>query len=165
MTITGETVREFTTHLTGCVALVNGGAIIGDQATAPTKNAPASTQATSTPPAWLDAEINEAPVAPVTTPPTTAPVSGLPPTTATPATAQYAQAITPPPVTAPPTTAPSYTMDQIARAGADLIEAQPALMDALMAMLPKYGVQALSQLQPDQYGAVAIELRAMGAKI
>ena len=35
----------------------------------------------------------------------------------------------------------------------------------LLALLTKYGVQAVTQLTPDQYGAFATELRALGAQI
>ena len=73
--------------------------------------------------------------------------------------------VTPPPPFVPTTQAPAYTLDQITRAGADLITAKPEIMDALMAMLPKYGVQTLTTLKPEQFGAVATELRALGANI
>ena len=32
-------------------------------------------------------------------------------------------------------------------------------------LLGRYGVQAVTQLQPEQYGAFATELRALGAQI
>lgn len=74
---------------------------------------------------------------------------------------------TTPPVAAPaptvPVTAPTYTLDQIAKAGASLVDA--GKMEQLLAMLTKYGVQAVTQLNPDQYGAFATELRALGAQI
>ena len=35
----------------------------------------------------------------------------------------------------------------------------------LLALLTKYGVQAITQLQPAQYGVFATELRALGAQI
>jgi hypothetical protein len=38
-------------------------------------------------------------------------------------------------------------------------------MQQLLALLSKYGVQALTQLDPAQYGAFATELRALGAQI
>lgn len=76
---------------------------------------------------------------------------------------------TPTPVAAPapapavPVTAPTYTLDQIAKAGANLVDA--GKMEQLLALLTKYGVQAVTQLTPDQYGAFATELRALGAQI
>ncbi len=97
-----------------------------------------------------------APVAPVATPVTHAPV---PPVTMPPATV----APTNPAPTVPVTTAPTYTLDQIAKAGASLVDA--GKMEQLLALLAKYGVQAVTQLQPDQYGVFATELRTLGAQL
>ena len=66
----------------------------------------------------------------------------------------------PVPVTPQP---PAYTLDQLAKAGAALVDA--GKMESLMALLAKYGVQAVTQLPPAQYGAFATELRALGAQI
>ena len=90
--------------------------------------------------------------APVQTAPTPAPV-------AAPAPAPTPAA----PAPAVPVTAPTYTLDQIAKAGANLVDA--GKMEQLLALLTKYGVQAVTQLTPDQYGAFATELRALGAQI
>ena len=65
--------------------------------------------------------------------------------------------------TAAPVTAPTYTVDQIARAGASLVDA--GKMEQLLTLLARYGVAAVTQLQPDQFGAFADELRALGAQI
>ena len=62
-----------------------------------------------------------------------------------------------------PVTAPTYTVDQIARAGASLVDA--GKMEQLLTLLARYGVAAVTQLQPDQFGAFATELRALGAQI
>ena len=97
-----------------------------------------------------------APVAPVATPVTHAPVQ---PVTMPPATV----APTNPAPTVPVTTAPTYTLDQIAKAGASLVDA--GKMEQLLALLAKYGVQAVTQLQPDQYGVFATELRTLGAQL
>lgn len=77
---------------------------------------------------------------------------------------------TPPPMatapavpTAAPTAAPSYTMDQIAKAGAEL--AQAGKMPQLMALLQQHGVQAVTQLRPEQYGDFAAALRGLGAQL
>ena len=59
--------------------------------------------------------------------------------------------------------APTYTLDQIAKAGASLVDA--GKMEPLLALLGRYGVQAVTQLAPEQYGAFATELRALGAQI
>jgi hypothetical protein len=115
-----------------------------------------------------------APVAPVATPVTPAPV---PPVTMPPATvvptqpapapvpAAPAQTVAPtnPAPAVPVTTAPTYTLDQIAKAGASLVDA--GKMEQLLALLAKYGVQAVTQLQPDQYGVFATELRTLGAQL
>ncbi len=45
------------------------------------------------------------------------------------------------------TTAPAYTLDQISKAGASLVDA--GKMEQLLALLAKYGVQAVTQLQPE----------------
>ena len=63
----------------------------------------------------------------------------------------------------PVATAPTYTLDQIAKAGASLVDA--GKMEQLLALLAKYGVQAVTQLQPDQYGVFATELRTLGAQL
>lgn len=59
--------------------------------------------------------------------------------------------------------APTYTLDQISKAGAALVDT--GKMEPLLALLTKYGVQAITQLQPAQYGVFATELRALGAQI
>lgn len=84
-------------------------------------------------------------------------------------------AVTPAPVAAPaapaapaaqkpvPTGAPQYTLDMLATAGSALIDA--GKMDQLVQLLTKFGVASLTDLQPEHYGAVANELRALGAAI
>ena len=66
-------------------------------------------------------------------------------------------------VPAVPTSAPQYTLDMIATAGSALIDA--GKMDQLMGLLGKFGVASLTELAPESYGAVANELRALGAAI
>ena len=65
----------------------------------------------------------------------------------------------------PVATAPTYTMEQIAKAGAELLSKDPNMRDQLMALLAQHGVQSVTELSPDQYGAYATALRGMGAKI
>lgn len=62
-----------------------------------------------------------------------------------------------------PTTAQTYTMDQLAVAATQLMDAgkQPELVS----LLNSFGVQALTALPKDQYGAFATALRQMGAKL
>lgn len=131
-------------------------------------------QDTPAPVAPVSAPVTPAPVPPVTTPPATgvptqptpAPVATPTPTPApAPAPAAPAQTVAPtnPAPAVPVTTAPTYTLDQIAMAGASLVDA--GKMEQLLALLAKYGVQAVTQLQPDQYGVFATELRTLGAQL
>ena len=70
---------------------------------------------------------------------------------------------TTPPAAVPVAAAPTFSREQIMTAGATLIDA--GKMDALMALLNKFGVQAVTMLKEDQLGAFATELRALGAQI
>lgn len=63
----------------------------------------------------------------------------------------------------PTSSAPTYTQAQLSLAGSSLMDA--GKMQDLLALLTKYGVQAVTQLQESQYGAFATDLRALGAKI
>lgn len=103
--------------------------------------------------------------APITPAPTTpAPVPG--PTAAPAATAGPSAATVPgnaPVPVVPVAAAPSYSMEQIATAGAALVDA--GKRDQLLELLGRFGVQAVTQLQPAQFGVFAAELRAMGAQI
>lgn len=67
------------------------------------------------------------------------------------------------PAPAVPTAAPQYTLDMIAKAGTALVDA--GKMDELTGLLTKYGVAALTELDPAHYGAFAAELRGLGAQI
>lgn len=88
--------------------------------------------------------------------PAPAPAPIAPPAPAAPAPAPAAPAV-------PVAGAPTYTLDQIAKAGASLVDA--GKMEPLLALLSRYGVQAVTQLAPEHYGAFATELRALGAQI
>ena len=120
-----------------------------------TQGAPAPAEVSAPNPAPVATQAPMAPVAPVSTP-APAPVAPAPaPTPVAPVQAAPAPAV--------PVTAPTYTLDQIAKAGANLVDA--GKMEQLLGLLTKYGVQAITQLTPDQYGAFATELRALGAQI
>ena len=67
------------------------------------------------------------------------------------------------PLTAVPTTAASYTMDQLAVAATQLMDAGRKV--ELVALLTAFGVQALTMLPKEQYGNFATQLRTMGARI
>ena len=124
-------------------------------------------------PATPTAPVNPTP-APVATPAPApgAPLSATPAQTATPI-APTVPVATPAPTVTPaanvalvpavPTSAPQYTLDMIATAGSALIDA--GKMDQLMGLLGKFGVASLTELAPESYGAVANELRALGAAI
>lgn len=130
-------------------------------------------QDTPAPVAPVAAPVTPAPVPPVTTPPasvvptqpTPAPVATPTPAPAPVAPVAPAQTAAPtnPAPAVPVTMAPTYTLDQIAKAGASLVDA--GKMEQLLALLAKYGVQAVTQLQPDQYGVFATELRTLGAQL
>lgn len=75
--------------------------------------------------------------------------------------AQPAAPVAPPAV--PVATSPTYSLDQISRAGASLVDA--GKIEQLLQLLNRYSVQAITQLQPEQYGAFATDLRALGAQI
>ena len=67
------------------------------------------------------------------------------------------------PPAVPVATSPTYSLDQISRAGASLVDA--GKIEQLLQLLNRYSVQAITQLQPEQYGAFATDLRALGAQI
>ena len=60
---------------------------------------------------------------------------------------------------------PAPTMEQIATAGARLLDNNPNAMDQLIALLGEYGVQAITQLKADQLAGFADRLRALGAEV
>ena len=119
-------------------------------------------------PATPAAPVNPTPAPTVPTQAPGAPLSATPAQTAA-QIAPTVPVVQPAPVanTAPaptaPTSAPQYTLDMIATAGSALIDA--GKMDQLMQLLGKFGVASLTELAPESYGAVAGELRALGATI
>ena len=103
---------------------------------------------TAAPEVTVPAPVDPAPIAMTPITPTPAP----------------APAPAPAPVNPVPVTAtPADTLDALARAGAVL--AQSGKMEQALALLAKYGVQTVNQLKPEQYGAFATELRALGAQL
>lgn len=61
--------------------------------------------------------------------------------------------------------APTYTIQQIAKAGADLFGARPELRPQVMALLTTYGVQSVTDLKPEHFGGFVTALRGLGAAI
>lgn len=109
-----------------------------------------------------NAAANKAETTAMTTDQTTPTVPSMPvvPTMPAPPAVQPSVPVNPTPI---PTSAPQYTFDMISTAGSALIDA--GKMDQLVMLLGKFGVQSLTDLNPESYGAVANELRALGAKI
>lgn len=66
---------------------------------------------------------------------------------------------------APVAPAPTYTLAQVAKAGADFVTAHPERMPELQAKLQAYGASSVAELSEDQLGAFATELRGMGGAI
>lgn len=67
------------------------------------------------------------------------------------------------PLSAVPTTAQTYSLEQLAVAATQLVDA--GRRTELVTLLGSFGVQALTALPKEQYGNFATQLRSMGAKI
>lgn len=109
-----------------------------------------------------NAAANKAETTAMTTDRTTPTAPSIPvvPTMPAPPAVQPSVPVNPTPI---PTSAPQYTFDMISTAGSALIDA--GKIDQLVMLLGKFGVRSLIDLNPESYGAVANELRALGAKI
>lgn len=101
-----------------------------------------------------------APVAPVATPVNHTPAAPVQQEVLTTAPVAQVQAA---PVNAVPTAAPSYTMEQLAVAATQLMDA--GRRNEIVALVGQFGVQALNMLPKEQYGNFANALRGMGAKL
>lgn len=78
------------------------------------------------------------------------------------------QAPAPAPAAAPttaPMAGPTYTVQDLAVAGANLIRENPAINPQLTGLLMQFGVQAVTDLEPEQMGPFANAMRQMGAKL
>lgn len=106
-------------------------------------------------------EPSSTPIIPAETP-TIAPA--MPPVTVS---APVAPPVAPIAPTAPvaPVSAPSYTIDQIAKAGAELIGQNKEKIPQLTGLLAQYGVPSIQALRPEQLGPFATALRGLGAAI
>lgn len=62
-----------------------------------------------------------------------------------------------------PTSAPTYTMEQLAVAATQIMDA--GRRNELVQLLASFGIQALTALPKEQYGVFATKLREMGARI
>jgi len=83
-----------------------------------------------------------------------------PPVQQPPVQQQQQSAVTPGGV---PTTAPAYSMEDLARASTQLMDA--GKQQDLLNLLAQFGAQSLMQVPQEQYGAFATKLRELGAKI
>ena len=105
----------------------------------------------------------EAVTAPQPTAPNPTPAAVIPQTAAP--TAPSAPAPSPVTPTVPVTEAPKYSIDDIARAGAELAQQGPDKIAALTGLLQQFGLQAVTQLRTEQMGPFVLALRGMGARI
>lgn len=106
-----------------------------------------------------------APAAWPTPTPAAAPVMAQSPAPATSAGRNYASPGNRPVPSAPVASAPAITLEQVSKAGADLITADSSRLPALNGLLQRYGIASVQELPAEQIGAFATELRGMGAKI
>ena len=101
-----------------------------------------------------------APAVPIAPTVSTAPVAPAAPTASAVPTAPVVPAA---PAAQVPTTAVTYTPDDLARAAMALMDS--GKQQELIALLGQFGVVAIPELRPEQYGAFATALRGMGAQI
>ena len=109
--------------------------------------------------------VQAAPVPAPAAQPSPAPVPVTPVPVAQPAAAPapVAQPVPAPAPAAAPTTARAFRFEDIQLAATSLCDTGKRA--EVLALLAKYGIQALSALPAEQYGAFATELRGLGAKI
>lgn len=159
----------------GEVVIPDGTAMkITDVQAAPVAEAqPEQPQAVEQPaPAVAPAPVAEQPAPVATAEPIPAPVvaNPMPAPVAQEILANNATQVAPAPAPVPVAPAPApvpqakaVTLDDICNAGAKLVE--QGMMSQVIALLGKYGVQAVNQIKPEQYEAFAGELRTLGAQI
>ena len=153
----------------GVTALVNAcmafaGASLGAEVEMP--NAPRKTQSSEAVSASEKVYVDEpipakpeqtapAPNVPHAAPAATVSAAPVAPTTPAPASA--------PPVVVPTAAAPTYTVKELQLACAPLTDANR--MGELQAVCAKYGAASLLDIPKEQYGALAADLRALGARL
>ena len=137
-------------------------AMLGQKPTIPAPEVKAQpVQAAVVPAAVMPPVSTPAPVPSTPAPQQFAPATPMAPT---PTAVPVAAPVSAPMLAAVPVaTAPGYTLDQLGKAGAALVDA--GKRDQLIALLQRRGIQTLSQLDPSQYGVFATELRGLGAQI
>ena len=131
------------------------------------QHGPAPARATVAPPADPAQPAAAAPAYPQQAPyPPVAPTASAPayqPQSPAPVYPPQQPAYAPPPAApaAPVGQPPVYTMEDLSRAAVSLMDAGREINS----LLASFGVQALTQLPKEQYGAFATALRQMGARI
>ena len=153
MTINAETPAELFGAVRESAAMLQTGKPVNPTPAPAAMNAPAMPRAPvqSTPVTPAAALTPMPPVGQMAPAAPTAPVNPTP----------ASQTVQMPPV--PLANAPTYKLDDITKAGADL--AQAGKVNELVALLGQFGVQACTQLKPEQFGAFATALRGLGAAI
>ena len=125
-------------------------------ASAPAPVAPASAPMPPQPPVNPTLSPQAAPIPYPTTATTASPMTAPAPAPSAPAPSN--------PVV-PGTEPPKFSIDDIARAGAELAQQGPDKITALTGLLQQFGLQAVTQLRPDQMGPFVLALRGLGARI
>lgn len=153
---------KITMEITGLPEALNNlaNAITASTASAAASAAPVAAEPVAAPVA--------APAAPAVNPTMAAPVQPAPTTgtvapTPAPAPVQANATATAAPAVSTAPAERSYTLEELSRAGAGLVDR--GMMPQLCELLRKYGVQAVTMLDPSQYGALAADLKALGANL
>ena len=115
----------------------------------------------------VEKPVQSAVVAPAAAPAAPAvPIQAVPATPVVPVPTQtpVVQSVPTAPLQTPvPTTSVTYTPDDLARAAFALMDS--GRQQELIGLLQQFGVNAIPELKPEQYGAFATALRGMGAQI
>lgn len=164
MTITADTPVELFSTIKGCNAM------IAAECPVATPDKPETGKPETDKPATAAPAVPRAPVQSMPATPTPAPIP-MPPVGQTapvampvpPASPPAAAAPTAPMPTAPLADPPKFTIDEVAKAGGEF--AQAGHRQELVNLLQQFGVQAVTQLRPEQIGPFATALRGLGAKI
>lgn len=159
---------KITMEITGLPEALNN---LADAITASTASAAASVAHAVPAPVAVAVAVEPvaAPAAPAVNPTMAAPAQPAPTTgtvapTPAPAPVQAnAKMATAAPTAPAAPTERSYTLEELSRAGAGLVDR--GMMPQLCELLRKYGVQAVTMLDPSQYGALAADLKALGANL
>lgn len=153
---------KITMEITGLPEALNNlaDAITASTASAAASTAPVAAEPVAAPATPAAPTVNPTMAAPAQPAPTTGTVAPTPAPAPVQANAKMATAA--PAVSTAPAER-SYTLEELSRAGAGLVDR--GMMPQLCELLRKYGVQAVTMLDPSQYGALAVDLKALGANL